>query len=54
VAGIGTILDRSGGQIDFPVRRHTLAILSMANYPSDSCPLCQQGSQPEKPGSRQP
>jgi orotate phosphoribosyltransferase len=54
VAGVGTILDRSGGQIDFSVPQHTLATLSMANYPSDSCPLCQQGSQPAKPGSRQP
>jgi orotate phosphoribosyltransferase len=54
VAGIGTIVDRSGGQIDFSVPQHALATLRMQNYPPDACPLCQQGSRPEKPGSRQP
>ena len=54
VTGVGTILDRSGGQIDFAVPQQALATLSMPNYAADACPLCQQGSQPEKPGSRQP
>ena len=54
VVGVGTILDRSGGQIDFSVPQHALATLSLPNYSPEACPLCQQGSQPEKPGSRQP
>jgi orotate phosphoribosyltransferase len=53
VAGVGTILDRSGGQIAFAVPHHTLATLSIPNYPPDTCPLCRQGSRAEKPGSRQ-
>ena len=53
VAGVGTILDRSGGQIDFAVPQHALATLSIPNFPPETCPLCQQGSQAEKPGSRQ-
>jgi orotate phosphoribosyltransferase len=54
VVGVGTILDRSGGQIDFALPQHALATLSIPNYSPEACPLCQQGSQPEKPGSRQP
>jgi orotate phosphoribosyltransferase len=52
VAGVGTILDRSGGHIDFAVAQQALATLSMQNYAPADCPLCQQGSAPEKPGSR--
>ncbi|MGQ4809459.1 Orotate phosphoribosyltransferase [Candidatus Entotheonellaceae bacterium PAL068K] len=52
VAGVGTLLDRSGEQIDFAVPQQSLATLHMPYYPPDTCPLCQQGSQPEKPGSR--
>jgi orotate phosphoribosyltransferase len=54
VVGVGTILDRSGGQLDFAVPQQALATLSIPNYSPEACPLCQQGSQPEKPGSRQP
>ena len=52
VTGVGTILDRSGDQTDFAVPQQSLATLRMPYYPPDTCPLCQQGSQPEKPGSR--
>jgi orotate phosphoribosyltransferase len=54
VVGVGTILDRSGGRIDFATSQHALATLHIINYPPEACPFCQQGSQPEKPGSRQP
>lgn len=53
VVGVGTILDRSGNQIDFAVPHHALATLRIQNYRPDACVLCQQGSQPIKPGSRQ-
>jgi orotate phosphoribosyltransferase len=53
VVGVGTILDRSGGRIDFGVPWHTLATLEIDNYAPEACPLCQQGSQAVKPGSRQ-
>lgn len=53
VVGVGTILDRSAGHIDFAVPQHALATLSIPNYAPDACPLCKQGSQPIKPGSRQ-
>jgi orotate phosphoribosyltransferase len=53
VVGVGTILDRSGGRLDFGVPQYALAALAIENYAPESCPLCQQGSRPEKPGSRQ-
>lgn len=53
VVGVGTILDRSGGRVDFSVPHHALATLTLQTYPPNACPLCQQGSQAIKPGSRQ-
>ena len=53
VMGVGAILNRSPGQIDLGVPLHALALLQIQNYRPDACPLCQQGSQPVKPGSRQ-
>ena len=53
VVGVGAILNRSPGQIDLGVPLHVLATLPMHNYQPDACLLCQQGSQPVKPGSRQ-
>jgi orotate phosphoribosyltransferase len=53
VVGVGAILNRSPGQIDLGVPLHTLALLPMQNYAPEACALCQQGSQPVKPGSRQ-
>jgi len=53
VVGVGAILDRSAGQIDLGVPLHALALLRIQNYAPTACVLCQQGSQPVKPGSRQ-
>ncbi len=53
LVGVGAILNRSAGQIDLGVPFHTLATLHITNYPPAACALCQQGSQPVKPGSRQ-
>ena len=53
VVGVGAILNRSPGQIDLGVPLHTLALLQIQNYQPDVCPLCRQGSQAVKPGSRQ-
>ena len=53
IVGVGAILNRSPGQIELGVPLHALALLQIQNYQPDTCPLCQQGSQPVKPGSRQ-
>ena len=52
VLGVGSIIDRSGGQVDLGVPRVALATLSVVSYPPGDCPLCKQGLPVEKPGSR--
>jgi len=52
VAAVGSLIDRSGGKAELPFRRAALATLSVPTYEPDSCPLCRQGSQAIKPGSR--
>lgn len=47
------ILDRSDGTATFPAPFYALATLQIQTYDADVCPLCQQGSAPIKPGSRQ-
>jgi orotate phosphoribosyltransferase len=51
-AGIGTIVDRSGGAAELPVPYRALLELEVATYAPDACPLCAQGAPLVKPGSR--
>ncbi len=50
--GAGSLIDRSGGKVDLGIPRHALAVLEVPSYPPDNCPLCREGSQAVKPGSR--
>jgi orotate phosphoribosyltransferase len=52
VVGVGSLIDRSGGTVAFPVKRVALATVSATTYPPESCPLCRAGGQAVKPGSR--
>jgi orotate phosphoribosyltransferase len=52
VVGVGALIDRHTGSLDFNVPFHALLRLEIATYAPDSCPLCQSGSPPVKPGSR--
>jgi orotate phosphoribosyltransferase len=55
VAGVGCIVDRSGGVVRFDhVARPLVAVLRMnaVTYKPDVCPLCAQGIPAVKPGSR--
>ena len=52
VAGIGSIIDRSGGKHGFAVPFAALLPLDLPTYSSDACPLCREGSEAVKPGSR--
>ena len=52
VVGIGSLIDRSGGAVEFPVKRVALASVSAATWSPDDCPLCRSGSVAVKPGSR--
>lgn len=52
VVGVGVIVDRSGGKVDFGVPLTALLTISITTYAPEECPLCASGSDPVKPGSR--
>jgi orotate phosphoribosyltransferase len=52
VVAAGAVIDRSGGQIDFPVESNALIELKIDSYEPEDCPLCRQGNVAVKPGSR--
>ncbi len=53
VVGIGALVDRHTGTLDFKVPFHALLRLEIATYSPESCPLCREGLSLVKPGSRQ-
>ena len=53
VAGVGVLVDRSNGSIDFGVKTEALLITEAVTYQSDDCPLCREGLPVTKPGSRE-
>ena len=52
VVGVGVLVDRSGGTVDFGVPLRTLMRLSIETYDPADCPLCAAGTPAVKPGSR--
>ena len=52
VMGAGSLIDRSGGAIDFDVEAQSLLQMPLTHYEPEDCPLCRQGSVALKPGSR--
>ncbi|HCW80993.1 MAG TPA: orotate phosphoribosyltransferase [Ruminococcaceae bacterium] len=53
VAGVGAIVDRTGGKIDFGVPFCAVVSLNIESWEPDDCPLCKAGAPaPVKPGSR--
>ena len=52
VVAAAALIDRSGGNIEFPVKAQALLDLPIASYEPDDCPLCREGSAAVKPGSR--
>lgn len=53
VVGIGVLVDRSNGQVDFGVPTQAVLAMDVRSYLPEECPLCQQGLPVIKPGSRQ-
>ncbi|NPV29771.1 MAG: orotate phosphoribosyltransferase [Firmicutes bacterium] len=53
VVGIGALVDRRTGSLDFDVPFHALLTLQIATYSPESCPLCREGKPLLKPGSRE-
>ena len=53
VVGIGSIVDRTGGKIDFGVPFKAVISMEVESYEPSECPLCKEGKIPViKPGSR--
>lgn len=52
VLAVGAILDRSGGDADFPVPFEALVTLDLPTHRPGACPQCAEGEETEKPGSR--
>ncbi|HEY4613817.1 MAG TPA: orotate phosphoribosyltransferase [Bacteroidota bacterium] len=52
LAGVGYIVDRSNGKLKFDAKHFSVLQLDVVTYKPDECPLCQQGVEVIKPGSR--
>ena len=51
LAGVASIVDRSGGKVRFR-NFYPAFTMDVVTYTPDQCPLCKQGIPVEKPGSR--
>jgi len=53
IVGVGSIVDRTGGKIDFGVPYQAAVSLEVESWEPENCPLCKAGAPaPVKPGSR--
>ena len=52
IVGIGSIVDRTGGKIDFGVPYRSAFSMDITSYDADECPICKTGVPLVKPGSR--
>jgi orotate phosphoribosyltransferase len=52
VAGVGSIVDRTGGEIDFGVPFKSVISMKVESFQPEDCPLCKDGIPAIKPGSR--
>ena len=52
IVGVGSIVNRSGKDIDFGVKSNSLIKLDLPVFPPEQCPLCKKGTEIIKPGSR--
>ena len=52
IVGVGSIVDRTGGKIDFGVPYRSAFAMDIISYEADECPICKTGAPLVKPGSR--
>lgn len=50
--GVGVLVDRSGGTVDFGLPQCSIIQLNIKAFAAQDCPLCAQGIPAIKPGSR--
>lgn len=52
VVGVGSVVDRSAGKVDFGVPFRAVLSMEVRSYEADECPICKTGMPLVKPGSR--
>ncbi|HPF71525.1 MAG TPA: orotate phosphoribosyltransferase, partial [Candidatus Krumholzibacteria bacterium] len=52
VVGLTSIIDRTGGDVALPMPLRSLARVTVETWDPAACPLCRQGLDVVKPGSR--
>jgi orotate phosphoribosyltransferase len=52
VVAVGALIDRSAGEIEFPVPARALLEMRIFSYPTEECPMCMAGGVAVRPGSR--
>lgn len=52
IAGVGSVVDRSNGQVDFGCKFKAVLSMEVLSYEPENCPLCGTGMPLVKPGSR--
>jgi orotate phosphoribosyltransferase len=52
VVGVGFIVDRSNGKVDFGYPQKSTMKMEVVSYTPDECPLCKENIPVVKPGSR--
>ncbi|SHH62817.1 orotate phosphoribosyltransferase [Desulfosporosinus lacus] len=50
--GVGVLVDRTGGQVDFGLPQCSIIQLNIQAFEAQECPLCAKGTPAVKPGSR--
>jgi orotate phosphoribosyltransferase len=50
--GVGFLVDRSQGKIEFPVRKFSVLEMEVITYEPENCPMCKSNIPLVKPGSR--
>ena len=53
VVGVGVLIDRSGGEVDFGIKTKKLLTVDIKTYLPEECPLCKKEISVVKPGSRE-
>ncbi|MBU7008460.1 orotate phosphoribosyltransferase [Phosphitispora fastidiosa] len=53
VVGVGVLVNRSNGKVDFGVKAEAVLSMEIQSYDPEDCPLCREGLPVIKPGSRQ-
>lgn len=53
VVGVGVLVDRSNGAVDFGIKKEAVLTMDIQSWEVGDCPLCAAGmGEPVKPGSR--